>query len=94
MHRATKSQEEIELLRALCDDATSPARSHDLMQSLRGRVFLEPEHQVVYESICFLLVRGGVSADRLTLHLNNRGFPDVDVEKYFPGARTEAGGKE
>ena len=87
MDRATKSQDEIELLRALCDEAASPARRLELMQSLRGHVFLDPENQVVFESICFLFPRGGVSVDRMTVHLNNRGFPDVDLEKYFPGAR-------
>ena len=94
MDRVTKSQDEIQLLRALCDLTSSPARRLELMQSLRGQAFLDPEHQVVFESICFLLPRGGVSAGRLTLHLNNRGFPDVDLEKYFPGARTEVSEKE
>jgi len=86
MDRATTSQDEIELLRALCDEAALPARRLELMQSLRGHVFLSPENQVVFESICFLFPRGGVSANRLTVHLNNRGFPDVDLKKYFPGA--------
>jgi hypothetical protein len=87
MDRATKSQDEIELLRALCDEGVSPARRLELMQSLRGHVFLDPENQVVFESICFLFPRGGVSVDRLTVRLNNRGFPDVDLEKYFRGVR-------
>jgi hypothetical protein len=86
MDRITNSRDDIQLLRALCEEAASPARRLELVQSLQGRVFLDPEHQVIFESICFLFRRGGVSVDRLTLHLNNRGFPDVDVEKYFPGA--------
>src|ERR1700730_14886047 len=87
MDRATKLQDEIELLRTLCDEGASPARRLELMQSLRGHVFLDPENQVVFESICFLFPRGGVSADRLTVHINNRAFPDVDLDKYFPGTR-------
>jgi len=99
MDRATTSQDEIELLRALCDEAALPARRLELMQSLRGHVFLSPENQVVFESICFLFPRGGVSANRLTVHLNNRGFPDVDLQKYFPaahehGAQTEVPDEE
>ncbi len=45
------------------------------------------EHQVVFESIRFLLSRGTLTAARLAVHLNNRGFPDVDMEKYFPQPR-------
>jgi hypothetical protein len=99
MDRATTSQDEIELLRVLCDDAALLARRLELMQSLRGYVFRDPENQVIFESICFLLPRGGVSAERLTVHLNNRGFPDVDLQKYFfaaheHGARAEVPDEE
>jgi hypothetical protein len=94
MDRATKSEDEIQFLRALCDEAASPARRLELLQSLRGRVFRDPEHQVVFESISFLFPRGGVSAGRLAVHLNNRGFPDVDLDKYFPGSHMKGAGKE
>jgi hypothetical protein len=94
MDRAAKSEDDIQFLRALCDEAASPARRLELLQSLRGRVFRDPEHQVVFESISFLFPRGGVSAGRLAVHMNNRGFPDVDLDKYFPGSQVKGAGKE
>ena len=86
MDRATNSEDELRLLQALCDPEASRDRRLELLRSLEGRVFMNPEHQVVFESIRFLLQHGGVSAAGLAVHLNNRGFPDVDIEKYFPDA--------
>ena len=99
MDRATNSTDELRLLQALCDANASRVQRIELLQSLEGHIFLDPEHRVVFESICFLFPRGGVSPARLTVHLNNRGFPDVDIKKYFPdasanGARRENVGKE
>jgi hypothetical protein len=85
MDRVSKSEDEIRLLRRLCDETASRVQRVELLRSVEGYIFLDPEHQVVFESICFLLPRGGVSAGRLAVHLNNRGFPDVEIEKYFPG---------
>lgn len=58
----------------------------NLMKSLDGHVFLDPEYQVVFESIRALLHSGPISSARLALHLNNRGFPDIDTDRYFPAA--------
>ncbi len=58
----------------------------NLMQSLSPNTFVEPEHQVVFESIRALFPRGPISVGQLRVHLNNRGFPDTDVEKYFQSA--------
>jgi hypothetical protein len=75
--------DELQLLRALSDEAKPRERRLELLKSLQCHAFLDPEHRVVFESICYLFLRGGVSAERLTVHLNNRGFPDIDVRKYL-----------
>ncbi len=89
MNRRMNSEDELQDLRTLCDTATTGARRHELLESLRGHGFVEPEHQVVFESVSFLSLHGGVSEARLATHLNNRGFPDVDLERYFPPARAK-----
>ena len=82
--------EELQTLRALCDEAASPGARQQLLSSLRDRVFLEPEHQVVLESIRSLLPRGGLSPSQLGVHLTKRGFPDIDVKIYFQTAPARA----
>jgi hypothetical protein len=83
MDRDSQIAIEAQMLRALCDDSASLATRQQLAQSLSQHVFIQPEHQVVFESIRALLSRGEVTVARLNVHLNNRGFPDTDVEKYF-----------
>ena len=84
--RVAQFEEELQLLRALCDEAASRERRFELLQLQQRHPFLDHEHQVVFESISFLVSCGGLSVDRLAVHLNNRGFPDVDLGKYFSGA--------
>ena len=83
MNRETQLTNELQSLRALCDETVPPEERQALAQSLRRHAFVDPEHQVVFESICALIARGPFSAAQLCVHLNNRGFPDTDVEKYF-----------
>lgn len=87
MDRETQSATELQALRVLCDEAAAWEDRQRLMQALTHRAFIEPEHQVVFESICVLFLRGPISLAQLRVHLNNRGFPDTDVEKYFQPAR-------
>ncbi len=86
MDRAAQLAAELQTLRALCDETTPREERRRLIEDLSPHTFVEPEHQVVFESICALFSRGRLSAARLTVHLNNRGFPDTDAAKYFPGA--------
>lgn len=86
MDRDEKISADLQTLRMLCDEATSREERLALLQSLSERDFLEPEHQVVFESISILLQRGSISLPQLRVHLNNRGFPDIDAENYFPSA--------
>jgi hypothetical protein len=90
MDRVTTSENELQLLRNLCDESALRERRLEILQLLDGRDFQDPDHQVVFESIRFLFSRGGVSAARLAMHLNNRGFPDIALEKYFPPASVTA----
>lgn len=83
MDRAANSKNELQWLHILCCEATSREHQLELLQSLQDHVFQYTEHQVVFESVRFLILRGALSAERLTVHLNNRGFPDVDLKKYF-----------
>ena len=86
MDRETQFATELQALRVLCDEAIAREERQRLMQSLAHHPFIEPEHQVVFESIRALFSRGPISVAQLRVHLNNRGFPDTDVEKYFQPA--------
>jgi hypothetical protein len=92
MDREPQFATELQTLRALCDETAPPEERQKLMESLSRHAFIEPEHQVVFESICALLPRGPISMVQLRVHLNNRGFPDAGVERYFqpaPAGRIE-----
>lgn len=86
MDREAKFATELQALRALCDEAAPREERQRLIHSLSGHVFIEPEHQVVFESIRALFPRCPISVAQLRIHLNNRGFPDTDAEKYFQAA--------
>ena len=74
---------ELDLLRALCGGTGTPEQRQTLLQAVARCRLAEPEFQVVFESLCALSGRKELSAELLGVHLNNRGFPDVDMEKYF-----------
>ena len=83
MDRETQFATELQALRVLCDQAIPREDRQRLMQALSHHPVIDPEHQVVFESIHALSSRGSLSAGQLRIHLNNRGFPDTDIEKYF-----------
>ena len=89
MDRETQFATELHALRALCDEAITRELRQNLIRSLGPRDFIDPEHQVVFESMRALFPRGPLSVAQLLVHLNNRGFPDTDVEKYFHPAKSE-----
>jgi len=90
MNRETQIATELQALRALCDAAITREERQTLMKSLSEHDFIEPEHQVVFESLRALFPRGPISLGQLRIHMNNRGFPDTDVEKYFQPAPVES----
>ena len=73
------------MLRSLANGKVSSARHRAVVRLLQDYDFLDPEHQVVYESVRAIAQEQPISAPRLAAHLNNRGFPDIDLEKYFEG---------
>ena len=77
---------EVQLLGMLCTQAGTVEQHNELAHTLDGYAFLEPEHQIVFGSIRALLLHDRLSNARLAVHLNNRGFPDVDLEKYCAAA--------
>jgi hypothetical protein len=83
MDRKTQLAAEFKALCTLCDEAIPRKLRQNLIQSLSPSKFTEPEHRVVFESVCALYPRCPITAEQLRIHLNNRGFPDTDVEKYF-----------
>ena len=86
MDRAAQLLAEVQILGTLCNREIASGGRAELMHALEHYIFLEPEHQVICESIRSLLPRDRISPERLAVHLNNRGFPDVDLGKYSAAA--------
>jgi hypothetical protein len=82
MDRAAQALAEARILGTLCSQTGTAEQRYELAGILARYAFLEPEHQIVFESIHSLLARDLTSTAHLAVHLNNRGFPDVDLEKY------------
>jgi len=89
MDRAKQIADELQVLRAICNKAESQERRRELLRSYGKHLFAEPEHQVVFDSIQRLFQSGTISAARLAVHLNNRGFPDIDIDRYFPAVHVK-----
>jgi hypothetical protein len=86
MDHAAQLLAEVQILGTLCNQEIAGADRAGLARTLDHYVFLAPEHQVVFESIRSLLPRDRISPERLAVHLNNRGFPDVDLARYSAAA--------
>ncbi len=82
MNREARLAAELQVLGTLCSRAGVREQRDELANILGRYTFLEPEHEIVFGSIRSLLVHDRLSNTRLAVHLNNRGFPDVDLEKY------------
>ena len=83
MDREAQLAAELDALRALCTETCAPDERQKLVKFLGQHEFIVLEHAVVFESLRTLARRGPISRVQLRVHLNNRGFPDTDVEKYF-----------
>ncbi|MCU1340844.1 MAG: hypothetical protein JWN92_267 [Candidatus Acidoferrum typicum] len=82
MNRKAQLEAEVQVLGTLCNRAGAREQHADIVSAFDHYQFLEPEHQIIFGSIRSLLVRDRLSTTNLAVHLNNRGFPDVDLEKY------------
>jgi len=89
MDREAQFSTELQALRVLCDETMPREDRETLMHTLSHHSFIEPEHEIVFASVRTLLPRGVFSLEQLRVHLNNRGFPDIDVEKYFQPAQPQ-----
>jgi hypothetical protein len=83
MERTASSLAEIEILGALIRQVGTSDQRSGIVRLLEPHAFIEPEHRIVFESIHSLLPRGEFSQEHFAVHLNNRGFPDVDLGKYL-----------
>ena len=86
MNRKAQLEAEVQVLGTLCNRAGAREQHADIVSAFDHYQFLEPEHQIIFGSIRSLLVRDRLSTTNLAVHLNNRGFPDVDLEKYCAAA--------
>jgi hypothetical protein len=82
MNREAQLAAEVQVLGTLCKGVGVLAQRTEMLDALDHYAFLEPEHQIVFGSIRSLLLHDRLSNARLAVHLNNRGFPDVDLGKY------------
>ncbi len=77
-------QAERNVLRALCQSAARSdvlARSITLLAHYR---FREPAHQIVFDALRELGHRSGRQIrELLAVRLNNKGFPDLNLEPFF-----------
>ncbi len=89
MDRETQLAAEFKALCTLCDESIARNLRQNLIQSLSPGKFSDPEHRVVFLSNGARVTSGPISAEKLRIHLNNRGFPDTDVEQYFQAASTQ-----
>ena len=82
------------ILRAICrsygkDEAISVAK-----QALRGHVWRDTEHGVVFEAIERTRARDAAELRReLPAQATRMGFPDVNWELYFEAASPQQGGE-
>ena len=86
MDRVAQLTTEVQVLGTLCNREDPRDVRAELVHVLEHYAFLEPEHQIVFESIRSLLLHDRLSKASLAVHLNNRGFPDVDLEKFCAAA--------
>jgi len=82
--------EELTFLRSLCDESAPREQRMQLIGSRAAFIFSSPERHIVFESIRALLSRGPITAERLGVHLTNRGFPDIDAREYCAGGESKS----
>ena len=80
---------ELEVLRALTNGSTGAADYGRIVRLVHGYHFRDAEYQVVFESLREISENEPISFSRLAVHLNNRGFPDIDLDKYFEGTHVD-----
>lgn len=75
---------EREVLRAMCQGTPERAVLSDGLEILADYCFTDFTHQLVFDTLREL--RAGspqLIRERLPVRLNNKGFPDMDLETFF-----------
>jgi len=80
-----RGKAELEVLRALTNGSRGAAEYRLIVRLVHDYRFCDAEYQIVFESLREISENEPISFSRLAVHLNNRGFPDIDLEKYFEG---------
>jgi hypothetical protein len=76
--------QECEVLRVLCGAVSDLTFRDSCFKRLANYRFVEPEHQVVFDALHALPSSDpNALRDRLTVRLNNQGFPDINLAHFF-----------
>ncbi|HEX2714228.1 MAG TPA: hypothetical protein VHM88_18705 [Candidatus Acidoferrales bacterium] len=82
---------ERDVLRAMCQSVPGCDVLHDGLEILADYRFMDSTHQLVFDTLREL--RAGnprLIRERLPARLNNKGFPDLDLETFFAPQRLTA----
>ena len=83
MDRQTQSANDFRALRVLCDESGAREDQQKLLQPLCTGVSSNPSAESCLNRSARYFPEGLFPRRSLRIHLNNRGFPDTDVDKYF-----------
>lgn len=76
------------ILRLLCQAGLTGAERVENMRLLSGYRFRDGEHQIIFESLRELRAADPKTIrEQLFARLNNKGFPDLDLDWLFEPAR-------
>ena len=80
------------LLRALCTGAAEASVLLEATETLASYAFAEPLHQIIFDVLVEIGPRDPcVVREQLAVRLNNKGFPDLDLETFFAPSSLTAG---
>jgi hypothetical protein len=81
---AAHKQDEERVLRGLCSDRVTDCDRAEIVSRLKGYVWLEAEHRVVFEAIarCGQMGPAALRAE-LQSATTRLGFPDLDLAEYL-----------
>ncbi len=76
------------ILRLLCQAGLTGAERAENMRLLSGYRFCDVEHQIIFESLQELrAAEPWTIREQLFARLNNKGFPDMDLDWLFEPAK-------
>lgn len=82
--RLERRKDELEILRALSTRRLQGRARAEAFEILAGYSFVEPIHQVIFDALREIPAENPqVLREQLAVRLNNKGFPDLDLESFF-----------